>query len=85
MSAILDNVPDCPELLNQKNVVSLSSIQLGGYLTNAIIPFSFGGACFAPSQFLLDDQILPAIRELLPTSRIAPSLPQAADSSPPLV
>ena len=83
LSASLDNVPDCPELLNQKSVTSTSS-QFAGHLA-VIIPDHLYARYVSALPLLTSHQ--PFEEEAgaaFPSCRVR-SLEQAANSSPPAV
>jgi hypothetical protein len=85
LASVLDNIPDCPELLNQKSLAS-TSVHLNCHLDDAVIPTSFEASWLAASQLLVHSHPVMGAKEwVLPASDAALSLPLAADSSPPLV
>lgn len=84
MSAVLDNVPNCPELLSQKNLTS-TSVQLEFHLNHALVPSSLLASYVTAPQFPVKCDVLVGVTELLPTSGAALPLPHAADSSPPSI
>jgi len=80
LTSVLDNIPDCPELLNRNSAPSASI-----HLDAAIIPdppdTSLGSVLLRP----LGDPPVIYERALNPTSCVTRLLPQAADPSPPLI
>jgi hypothetical protein len=80
--SVLDNVPDCPELLNQKSLASTSA-HFSCHFDHAVIPGSLEASCVVLSELPVNAHLVMGVRDLLPASD-ASSLPLAADSSPPL-
>jgi hypothetical protein len=80
LTSVLDNVPDCPELLNRNSAPSASI-----HLNAAIIPDSPSTSWISVLLLPLGDRPVIYERMLSPNSCVARLLPQAADPSPPLI
>jgi hypothetical protein len=84
ISANLDNIPDCPELLNPSNGAFLS-LHLPHHLDTIAHPeVPYASFFFSIHRLLINgDSVLDAL--FVPASSIPRSLYRASDPSPPLV
>jgi hypothetical protein len=84
LASVLDNIPDCPELLNQKLAVA-TSIHFDGHLDFAAFPLRQFTKHTALVQPLVARQLIADLFIPIPLSCIVGSLCLATNTSPPLV
>ena len=78
LASVLDNVPDCPELLNQK------AASMAIHFDTAVIPDSPYASFISTLQLPVGEQSVICERPLRRTCCVSRSFSQAADPSPPL-
>jgi hypothetical protein len=81
-SSVIDNIPDCPELLNQTNAKA-SSIQSTGHFNPAAVSSSPYVKHIALVQLPAGSQLVVCVLVPFPFSCITQSLYQVTDPSPP--
>jgi hypothetical protein len=84
LTSVLDNIPDCPELLNQRQATAMS-IHSGDHLGSPAVPLSPFTKHIALVQLSITNQLIADVAFPTPLSCIVGSLCQAANTSPPLV
>ena len=82
LASVLDNIPDCPQLLNQKDAACVT-VQSGCPLDNALTPKCLASTFIARSVLPLGGEFTVEAGKLLPMPHVLWSLARASDPSPP--